>query len=95
MILARVKGTMVTAVRAQRAQGARYLIVEPCTPDGKEAGQAFVALDTMSSGPGEVVLVSQGSSARQTAETKDKPVDAVIIGIVDLVEKKGKLVFKK
>jgi len=49
----------------------------------------------MGSGPGEVVLVSRGSSARQTEETKDRPVDAVIIGIVDLVEEKGKLVFKK
>ena len=95
MILARVKGTMVTARRAQKAQGARYLIVTPCTLDGKEAGPAFVALDTMGSGPGEVVLVSRGSSARQTEETKDRPVDAVIIGIVDLVEEKGKLVFKK
>ena len=95
MIFARVKGTMVASIQSQRVSGGRYLVVEPCTPDGTAAGSVFIALDAVGSGSSELVLVSRGSSARQTPETKDKPVDAVIVGIVDLVEEEGKLVFKK
>jgi microcompartment protein CcmK/EutM len=52
-------------------------------------------LDLVGAGTGEVVIVAQGSSARQTPFTKEKPIDAVIVGIVDLVEENGKVVFKK
>ncbi len=95
MILARVAGTVVTTVRADNIDGAVYFIVEPSSPSGESAGSGIVALDLMGAAPGELVIVSQGSSTRQTDSTKDKPVDAVIIGIVDIVEENGKVVFRK
>ena len=95
MITARIKGTLVASVQADTVPGGKYLLVEPCNQRGEPAGSVFVALDTVNAGEGEVVMVARGSSARQTPETKDKPVDAVIVGIIDLIEEKGKIVFKK
>lgn len=97
MILARVAGTVVTTVRSDGIEGSRYLLVEPCGSSG-ETGSFIVAtgivvFDLIGSAPGELVLVSQGSSTRQTKDTKDKPIDAVIIGIVDSVVEDGKVVF--
>ena len=97
MILARVAGTVVTTVRSDGIEGSRYLLVEPCGTSGETGASTvtagIVALDLIGAAPGELVLVSQGSSARQTEFTKDKPVDAVIIGIVDSVVEAGKVVF--
>lgn len=95
MIIARIKGTLVASSQSNTIQGGRYLLVEPCFPAGESAGPLFIALDTVGAGVGEIVLVAQGSSARQTPFTKNKPVDAVIAGIVDLIEEKGTIVFKK
>jgi len=96
-MLARVTGSIVATIRSDGIEGSRYLIVEPCSSSGKTgaSGSAagIAALDLIGSAPGELVLVSQGSSARQTEATKDKPIDAVIIGIVDSVEENGKVVF--
>jgi ethanolamine utilization protein EutN len=48
-------------------------------------GRTFVAVDTLGTGVGDFVLITQGSSARFTPETNKLPIDAVIIGIVDQV----------
>ncbi len=71
--------------------GHKLLVVEPYrvdpnTRDGLvTTGRTFVAVDTVGAGEGELVLITQGSSARLTPETKNLPVDTVIIGIVDTV----------
>lgn len=97
MILARVAGSVVASVRSDGIEGSRYLLVEPCGPSGETepstVASGIVAFDLMGSAPGELVLVAQGSSTRQTEVTKDKPIDAVIIGIVDNVVEGGKVVF--
>ncbi len=95
MILARVAGAVVSTVRADRIQGSSYYIVEPAGSAGDPVGSGIVALDLVGAAPDELVIVSQGSSARQTDSTKDKPIDAVIVGIVDIVEEDGKVVFRK
>ena len=55
----------------------------------------MIALDIVGAGRGEIVLVSQGSSTRQTPGTIDKPVDALIVGIVDSVDENGTVVYRK
>ena len=62
---------------------------------GLEARGIVVAVDAVGAGPGEIVLTSAGSSARLTAVTTDKPVDAVIVGIVDAVETEGEIRYAK
>ena len=95
MILARVLGNVVTSARVDNIEGAVYKIISPCTPCGSITQGEMVALDLIGSSPNEFVIVSQGSSTRQTDFTKDKPVDAVIMGIVDIVEEEDKVVFQK
>jgi microcompartment protein CcmK/EutM len=95
VILAKVLGNVITAARVDGIEGSSYMIVTPCTPSGIALDGTLIALDLMGSSVDEFVLVSQGSSTRQTDITKDKPIDAIIMGIVDIVEEKGKVVFKK
>jgi microcompartment protein CcmK/EutM len=85
MFLARIVGTVVATRKDDRLEGCKLLIVQPLDPSGRDAGAAVVAVDTVSAGYTETVLVVTGSSARMTTRTKDSPVDAAIIGIVDTI----------
>ena len=58
-------------------------------PRGQRAGAFTVAVDSVGAGVGETVLVVSGSSARMTEITKNKPVDAVIVAIVDTLNVEG------
>jgi ethanolamine utilization protein EutN len=96
MIIGKVIGNVVSSAKAEKLQGKKLLIVQPLDlisiqPDGKPV----IAIDTVGSGRGEVVMVVSGSSARQTVVTNGTPVDAAIIGIIDQVEIEGKLTFEK
>jgi ethanolamine utilization protein EutN len=96
MIIGRVIGNVVSTMKAEKLLGKKLLIVQPLDlisiqPDGKPV----IAIDTVGSGKGEVVMVVSGSSARQTVVTNGTPVDAAIIGIIDQVEIEGKLTFEK
>ena len=83
MILARVVGTVVATRKDPRLEGKTLLIVKPVSPEGKDESGYLVAVDTVSAGFHEKVLVVSGSSARMAAGCKDVPVDTAIIGIVD------------
>jgi microcompartment protein CcmK/EutM len=83
MILARVVGTVVATRKDPRLEGKTLLIVKPVSPEGKDEGGYLVAVDTVSAGFKERVLVVSGSSARMAAGCKDTPVDSAIVGIVD------------
>jgi microcompartment protein CcmK/EutM len=62
---------------------------------GSPTGKPYVAVDTLDAGIGDLVLTAAGSSARQTNITKDTPVDAVIMAVIDSLEVEGKVVFRK
>jgi microcompartment protein CcmK/EutM len=83
MILARVVGTVVATRKDPRLEGKTLLIVKPVSPEGKDEGGYLVAVDTVSAGFKERVLVVTGSSARMAEGCKDTPVDTAIVGIVD------------
>jgi microcompartment protein CcmK/EutM len=65
------------------------------TTQNQVVGKPVAAVDTVDAGVGDVVLVALGSSARQTKYTKDTPVDAVIMGIIDELELGGQITFRK
>lgn len=97
MFLAKVIGNVVSTQKDPRFSGMKLLLIQPYI--NKEgvlvtSGSSVVAVDSVGAGTGECVLFTQGSSARLTDMTKDKPVDAVIVGIVDSVEVDGKRVEK-
>jgi microcompartment protein CcmK/EutM len=89
MLLGRVIGTVVATRKEEELSGLRFLLVKGCDFDGKPNGGIAVAVDAVGAGVGEVVLYASGSSARQTKATKDRPVDATIMAIVDQVEVEG------
>jgi ethanolamine utilization protein EutN len=96
MQLARVVGTVVATRKDPRLEGKKLLVVSPLTPEEVERGAStapiggnanyLVAVDTVSAGFRETVVIVQGSSARMAATCKDCPVDTAIVGIVDTVE---------
>jgi microcompartment protein CcmK/EutM len=95
MIFARVAGTVVATRRSDQLPGAKYLLVELCDQRGRGRKDYLVALDGIGAGTGELVMVTQGPSARQMQFSDKKPVDALISGIVDLVDENGEVVFRK
>jgi microcompartment protein CcmK/EutM len=101
MFVARVIGSLVSTQKVDAMVGRKLLVVEPyrLDPKGRDklvsAGRTFVAVDTVGAGEGELVLITQGSSARLTPETKNLPIDTVIIGIVDTVHVDHACVYAK
>jgi microcompartment protein CcmK/EutM len=91
MLLGRIIGTVVATRKEEELSGLRFLVVKACDFDGKPTATSaiVVAVDAVGAGVGEVVLYASGSSARQTKATKDRPVDATIMAIVDQVEVDG------
>ncbi len=91
MFVAKVTGSLVSTQKVDTMTGSKLLMVEPYRVDPESrrslvgTGRTFVAVDTVGAGVGELVLVTQGSSARLTPQTKSLPIDTVIIGIVDTV----------
>jgi microcompartment protein CcmK/EutM len=96
MQLARVVGTVVSTQKTKYITGMKLLIVEPIDVRTLEAsGKPLVAVDSVGAGEDEVVLFVTGSSSRLTERTKDMPVDATIMAIVDFVEVEGEQTFAK
>ena len=91
MFVAKVTGSLVSTQKVDSMKGFKLLVVEPYRLEPKErktivtTGRTFVAVDTLGAGVGDYVILTQGSSARLTPETKTLPIDAVVIGIVDKV----------
>jgi ethanolamine utilization protein EutN len=91
MFVAKVTGSLVSTQKVDSMVGFKLLVVEPyrVEPAQRESlvttGRTFVAVDTLGAGEGDFVLITQGSSARLTPETKNLPIDTVVVGIVDQV----------
>jgi microcompartment protein CcmK/EutM len=95
MTLGKVVGTVVATRKEQTLEGLRFMLVRPVDAEGQETGGFVVAADAVGAGPGELVLVASGSSARQTQATNNRPVDAVIMAIVDTWEVGRETKYKK
>ena len=95
MLIARVVGDVVSTIKDDKIVGRKLLIVREVTTENEIVGKPIVTIDTVDAGIGDVVLIAQGSSARQTSSTKDTPTDAVIFAIVDSLEVGGKVTFRK
>lgn len=86
MLLGRVVGTVVATRKDPRLEGKKLLVVRTIDPSGKDQSGYLVAVDTVSAGFKEKVLLVSGSSARMAGGCRDCPVDTAIVGIVDSVE---------
>lgn len=101
MFIAKVTGSLVSTQKVEAMKGSKLLVVEPYRVDPAErkslvaTGRTFVAVDMLGAGVGDYVLLTQGSSARLTPETKNMPVDAVVVGIIDQVHVDHGMVYSR
>ncbi len=85
MLMGRVVGEVWATNKLASIKGLKLLVVQQMDVEQRPLGNAVVAVDAVGAGPGDQVLVAQGSSARQSPQTNDRPVDAVIMAIIDEV----------
>jgi ethanolamine utilization protein EutN len=96
VIVGRVTGRAVSSRKDEGLLATKLLLVEEVDPGtGTPTGELAVVADHLGAGPGDVVLVAQGSAARFTTATKDRPVDALVVGIVDTIRIEGADTFQK
>jgi microcompartment protein CcmK/EutM len=95
MLLGKVIGTVVASRKEESVEGLKLLLVRGVDENMANMSALVVCADAVGAGVGEVVLFAQGSSARQTLETQNRPVDGVIMAIVDIVEVGGDVRYKK
>jgi carbon dioxide concentrating mechanism protein CcmL len=95
MILGKVVGTIVSSTIDDGIKGSRYLLIEKTDQYGNKLGDYIVALDILGVANDELVMVTEGSPSRETPETVNKPVDALIVGIVDLIDQNETVVYSK
>lgn len=95
MLIARVTGLVVATMKHESLVGSKLLIVQETDVAGKSVGKPMVAVDAVDAGEGDLVLITQGSGARQTDITLDRPVDNIIMAIVDTLQSNGKVTFRK
>jgi len=95
MLIARVIGTTVSTMKDESLTGQKLLLCRQTDETGSPIGKPYVAIDSVDAGVGDLVLTAHGSSARQTEITKNRPVDAVVMAVIDTLEVEGKVVFRK
>jgi len=95
MLIAKVVGSAVATIKDEKLNGTKLLVVRETNVRGESVGKPLVAIDTVDAGVNDLVLIASGSSARQTNMTKDRPVDAVIMAILDSLEVDGEITFRK
>lgn len=95
MLIARVVGSAVSTIKDEKLIGAKLLIIREADVSGSPIGKPVVAVDSVGAGVGDLVLTASGSSARQTDVTQNRPVDTVIMGILDTLEVEGSITYRK
>ncbi|MFV0429434.1 MAG: EutN/CcmL family microcompartment protein [Arachnia sp.] len=95
MRIARVVGSAVSTIKSEALRGNKLLVVRGASASDEIIGEPFVAIDAVGAGEGELVLISEGSAARQSDYTANTPVDAVIMAILDSLEVDGTTTFRK
>jgi ethanolamine utilization protein EutN len=93
--LARVRGTVVASRRSDKVEGAKWLLVEDCDESGGGRGEYLVALDLIDAARGQLVLLAQGSGCRWTARTEDEPMDALVVAIVEEIDRGGRFTWRE
>lgn len=95
MIIAQVVGAAVASIKLEALQASKLLVVRQADATGAAQGPTFLAVDLVGAGEGELVIVSQGSSARMAMGNDRSPADAAVVGILDSVWCCGEQTFSK
>ncbi|MBN2542311.1 EutN/CcmL family microcompartment protein [bacterium] len=95
MELGKIVGNVVATRKNERLKGYKLLVAEYITPNCELKGAHVVGVDLVDAGVGDIVLIVRGSSARTAEGMTDKPVDGSIVAVVDTIEYKGNITYKK
>lgn len=95
MLIAKVIGTTISTIKDDKLTGRKLLILRQTDETGTPSGKPYVAVDTLDAGIGDLVLTAHGSGGRQTDLTRNSPVDAVIMAVIDHLEVGGQVVYRK
>ena len=95
MFISKVIGTTISTIKDEKLEGRKLLILRQCDENGEMCGKPYVAVDTLDAGVGDLVLTAHGSGGRQTDITKNSPVDAVIMAVIDHMVVEGKVSYQK
>lgn len=95
MLLGEVVGSVVATQKDARLGALKLLVVQVHDHENRATEQYVVAVDAVQAGPGDLVLVATGSSARLTELTEGKPCDAVVMAVVDSWDLGGQNVYEK
>jgi microcompartment protein CcmK/EutM len=95
MIIAKVVGTAIATLKHELLTTTKLLLVSPTDVNGNVTGAPFLAVDLVGAGEGELVIVSQGSSARVATGQSSSPADAAVVGILDSLHFEGSTAFRK
>jgi carbon dioxide concentrating mechanism protein CcmL len=95
MQIARVCGTVVSTQKESSLRGVKFLLVQFLDDQGQPLPEYEVAADSVGAGVNEWVLVSRGSAARQAPGSESRPLDALVIGIIDTVSVENRLLYSK
>lgn len=95
MIIAQVIGSAVATLKHDSLKETKLLLARQADANGNPMGEPFLAVDLIGAGEGELVIVSQGSSARTCMAQSASSVDAAIVGILDSLEMQGMISFRK
>jgi len=87
MILGRITGNVVSTIHHPIVDGRKLLVVERLDQNGRPSGGYVIAIDAIGAGQGETVLIlDEGTGARQILDDSNAPVRSIVVGIVDAVE---------
>ena len=95
MLIGRVIGSVVATQKDEKIEGTKLLVLQIHDHENQPKDQYVVAADSVQAGPGDMVLYAAGSSARQTTLTDGRPIDAVVMAIVDSWDQGGSNVYEK
>jgi carbon dioxide concentrating mechanism protein CcmL len=95
MQIAKVRGTVVSTQKDQSLTGVKFLLVQFIDEEGQPLAEYEIAADSVGAGLNEWVLVSRGSAARKLPGSEHRPLDALVVGIIDTVNLDGRSLYNK
>ncbi|MDF5717450.1 MAG: EutN/CcmL family microcompartment protein [Rhizonema sp. NSF051] len=95
MQIAKVRGTVVSTSKDPSLRGVKLLLLQLVDEEGKALPEYEVAGDSVGAGVDEWVLVSRGSAARQVLGNEQRPLDAVVVAIIDTIYVEDRQIYSK
>lgn len=95
MQIAKVRGTVVSTHKEASLTGVKLLLLQFIDEEGQVLPTYEVAGDRVGAGIDEWVLVTRGSAARQMEGSEKRPIDAMVVAIIDTVTVENRLLYSK